>query len=251
MMLHFSRRALVVEAPLYRVPALTSAMAVQDLAPDFFHREWRAGLYEPYTNANYGKCEIHGNRRLLTALPCKYRSKTLLVPFLVDTGCPVTMLHTSAFDKFGASSDPGTRWHPATGTVKHSIIVAGRDLMAQENTLTDTDVVMSNLNILGMDFIKRAAPNVLDYFSCTFSGLRPHPRPVWVTVDGSQVMEVTPKRNTIFDLKKAVKVELESAGRPAVDHVKKMVVTKHDGTLCDDMRAPLQHADAGYSVTLL
>jgi predicted aspartyl protease len=201
-MQHFTRSALVVEGPLFQVPALASAVVVQDLAPEYFHRKWRAGLYKPYTDGDgdfFGKCELHGNKRLLTALPCKYKDKTLLVPFLVDTGCPITMLHTSAFDKFG-SSDRGTAAATAAGTtVKHSIIVAGCGLEAQENTLTDTDAVVSDLNILGMDFIQRAAPDVLDYFSLKFRELRPRIGPVWVTVDGA-VMKVTPKENTVFDL---------------------------------------------------
>ena len=207
-MMRYSRRWLIMEGLAYKtLPIGCLPVLAQDIEPSKFHGSCIAGLYKPVTpDSPIGTCHVLFNRRLITALPCTLGRKTLLVPFLVDTGSPTTHLHLIAFEKFDS----------VVMDSEFDLTVHTTPLVANVNHISDDKHVVSHLNILGMDFLLDAMPGLVGYFSEKLGSLKIPALPVWVRYDKA-FFRVTPATNIVDSLKKAVKAEAVAAlaGRDA------------------------------------
>ena len=156
-MLRSTRRLCVLEGIRYQPQAICSLpVLAQDISPEAFHSNCFAGLYE-YPTENFGQCHKLFNRRIITALPCTFAKKTLLVPFLVDTGAPQTYLHTIALNKFTKEENRvGNAWDMHV----HQTL-----LKVTENSTSDGKHVLSHLNVLGMDFLEEVTSDLLKYLA--------------------------------------------------------------------------------------
>ena len=204
-MIRLSPRLFVLDGITYQALQIgLLPVLAQDISPDEFHSTCMPGLYEPVSASSpVGKCHKLFNRRVITALPCTWNKRTLLVPFLVGTGAPQTYLHTIALDKFQVLRD---------GLNVYKVEVAGIPLRATENFHSDGSSVVSHLNILGMDFLEEATPDLLTYFSERFveHQSRQQSIPVWVQEcdnSGNRIgaaFKVSPTSIDVDALKKAI-----------------------------------------------
>lgn len=196
-----SCRRLVLEGILY-APQQIACLPVlaQDISPDDFHKSCIPGLYEPVVSLKtFGKCHRLYHRRIITSLPCTYAKKTLLVPFLVDTGAPRTYLHSIALDKFNIDRT----------TLEHKVHVNETPLTVLENTCSDGRHVLSHLNVLGMDFLDEAVPDMIAFFTQQFSKMKPLSEVI--VTDGNVTFLVKPERMQVMCLKDAITEKMKYA----------------------------------------
>ena len=196
-MLRRSCRRLVMEGRNYHIRVACLPVLAQDIDPVKFHTTCLPGLYQPVDiTASFSKCHKLFNRRIIVSAPVELGSKCLRVPFLVDTGAPSTYLHSIGVEKFVGCGNP---------IMSHySIKVGGVELQADSHDLSTGAVAY--LNILGMDFLDDAAPNLLTYFTEAFGKYNGGAVTEYLVSDGRGVaFRVTPKHPDVMSLKQAIK----------------------------------------------
>ena len=182
-------------------PQLVATLPVlaQDISREDFHVKCLPGLYDPVErNSPFSKCEMLFNRRIIVSVPCSVNKKCLRVPMLVDTGAPSTYLHTIAMEKFFDSSQNVPSSFDA--------YIGNHLVKAQMNTEVDEKRVTAYLNILGMDFLNSAVPELLPWISAQLSKVQPQEMKTEFIVTGADsTFPVTPKHPFVMYLKQAIK----------------------------------------------
>ena len=177
-MLRRTKALRLMEGMQYRpLNAATLPVLAQDIDQDDFHTGWMPGLYsEVSENEPFAKCKKCYHRRVLTAAPCTLNGKCLRVPLLVDTGAPTSYLHTYALKRFFEQSTTDEHFPN-----KVKIMIGTLPIEAQHNACIDGISVTSHLNILGMDFLEEALPDLLPWLSENFSKFQSPLKEVFVS----------------------------------------------------------------------
>ena len=224
-MLRRTVRCHLMEGIHYRIPDVaTLPVLVQDIDPATFHQSCMPGLYQEVSNrVHFSKCEKLFNRRIIVAVPCSIGKKCLRVPMLVDTGAPSTYLHTIALNKFFGVGNPVPGEFDA--------YIGTHLLRAKHNPDVSTTTVTGNLNILGMDFLDSAVPDLLPWLSDRLSAVQKDELiPVWVQQrdrSGAPVgpaFEVSPAKNHVDALKDSIKAKLEANDKSLTVNALKMMI---------------------------
>lgn len=155
--------------------------------------------------------KFRGQRYLISG-PVTIKNKTFRVPFIIDTGAPITMIHQYTVRKFGVEFKEEIV--PVNIGI-HSFNVSLHDASTRTvEVVKDGQKVfekvvdhLAYLNLLGLDFLEGAAPQLASYISENISKYQPPIDEIVVTGNGVAI-SVTPKKPTVMHLKKAVKEEL-------------------------------------------
>ena len=247
-MLRLTRCVRLAGAPLFIPPLITEFSTAED-----FHCSrsgYLADLYEPASSSDPFSSVLqymtHYGVRLMVSAPVTIGKKCLRTPFLIDTGSTATLFHTETLRKFCLGNDIIP---PELQNVK-----IGHHLMSvRVNTATtnlspgDKEYQPHNphhlgyLNLIGMDFLRVAAPQLPDYLSENLSKFQP-PISYVVVTDGKMALRVTPRFFQVMDLKKAMKEESPNLLRD-VDYCA-IIIKSPDGIVLGD-EEPL-HANVKY-----
>jgi hypothetical protein len=180
--------------------------------PPSFHESRHEYLQNLYETANpedaFSAVLCYGiQKRLVVSAPVTLGRVTLRTPFLIDTGCYNTVLHTHAWNRFKAKFDRKPDIWPV-GTAKigtHTLSNIQNNTHTTERCNASGVVhVFGYLNILGMDFLTRAVPELPKYLSENISKFQPPTSDVWVN-GGLDSFPVTPKNPDVASLKLAIK----------------------------------------------
>jgi hypothetical protein len=222
-----------------------------------FH-ESRAGylanLYEPTTAEDpFSEVIKFNNIKLLVSAPVTIGKQCKRVPFLIDTSCGTTIVHQITFDKFLKPDQAVPREvrigrHPLA-TVVHSRFTTERTFRHNQATGATEAVeiphLLGYLNLLGMDFLNAAVPDLHRYLHANLSRYQPPLDTVMVT-NGTMAFGVKPDMPVAWALKKAIK-EYMQHGMAAIDAPLLTIKDQSGRTLAD--KDPL-HAGVKYSFEL-
>jgi hypothetical protein len=229
----------------------TLPVLAQDIDHIDFHTKWHPGLYSPVAqDTPFVTCKILFYRRIITAAPVSLNNKCLLTPFLVDTGAPSTYLHTYALKKFYAQEVadfrkiPGNEKKDPPFSSEFVMNIGPKEICAGHNTNTDERLVLSHLNILGMDFLEIALPGLLPWISENFTKFQPPISSVVVNFNDVRRFVVFPKQPRVLELRVAIKEELHPKLKD-VDATRLIIKNSTTGEELGDL-APL-HANFEYS----
>jgi hypothetical protein len=132
------------------------------------------------------------------------------VPFLIDTGCGKTIIHQITFDKL-LGPNQAVPANILIGRHRFSVIhskfatecVSTFDKDTNTNVVREIPHLLGYLNILGMDFLNEAVPDLHRYLHANLSRYQPPLNTVLVT-DGTEIFGVKPKQPVAWALKKAI-----------------------------------------------
>ena len=146
----FFRESPTMSHPLEAAPfRLPSEYLLQDVPRTEFHQTVQPGLYSPVPLGRLAESvTLHWNHRILAVVSVTINKKSLWVPFILDTGSPLTYLCPRTIQTL--YSGPG--------------LVLGVEVAGQKINLNDhgdKDQKLRGLNVLGMDVLNH--PLLLGY----------------------------------------------------------------------------------------
>jgi hypothetical protein len=162
-------------------------------------------MYSDVSSSDAVSVIIH-NSRLLAAMPITLRGRTKLVPFLLDTGAPQSMIHSDALKRFGYHDSL-----PESVPIQFGQIRA--ELALNPNTFGAGDQPhhIGFMNIIGLDIIGVVCRDLPEHLAAHFAQVQLI-GPVWVRQRGGDgaSFKAFPKRGNVDALKKAIKVKCPS-----------------------------------------
>ncbi len=194
-------RRFVMEGCRYAIPCTSLPTASPDVDPTVFHTTCLPDLYQPVAReAPLSKCRKMFHRRIVVSAPVALGGKCLRVPFVVGTGAPSTYLHPVAVQKFIGQG--------SLVSDSYSTAVCGVPLKAATHDTQHGHV--AHLNVLGMDFLDDAAPELMAFFSEAFASYvtRANEVDVFVTDGKGTTAPITAEGARVMHLKLAIKKAL-------------------------------------------
>ena len=246
-MFRLTRCVRLAGAPLFIPPLITEFSTAQDFHCSRFG--YLEDLYEPASSSDPFSSVIqymtHYGVRLMVSAPVTIGKKCLRTPFLIDTGSTVTLLHTETFTKFGFDAIP------ALNNVKVGRHVMSVQLNAATTNLSPGDKHYNSsnphplgyLNLIGMDFLRVAAPKLPDYLSENLAKFQP-PISYVVVTDGKMALRVFPRFFQVMDLKEAIQEELEPYHPTGKLNPRAIIIKSPDGIVLGDKER--LHANVKY-----
>ena len=175
---------------------------------DAFHTSYPGYLADLYTPATPSDpfspvLPFNGSRYMVSA-PVTIGKQCLRTPFLIDTGANRTLIHRITIEKFGKD--------PAMAQTLDKIAIGHHTLDVGVNNATtvnengvETTAWLGYLNLMGVDFLAVAVPELPKYLSENLSRFQP-PLSEFLVTDGKGItFPVTPKHPQVMDLKLAIK----------------------------------------------
>jgi hypothetical protein len=170
-----------------------------------------SNLYEPTVAEDpFSEVIKFNDVRLMVSAPVTIGKQCKRVPFLIDTGCGTTMIHQITFSKFLKEDQAVPREvrigrHPITFV--HSRFTTERICrhgpVSGAAEIIEVPHLLGYLNILGMDFLNAAVPELHRYLHTNLSRYQPPLDTVVVTGDGA-TFGVRPEKPVAWALKKAI-----------------------------------------------
>jgi hypothetical protein len=170
-----------------------------------------ANLYDLATPEDpFSEVIKYNSVRLMVSAPVTIGRACRRVPFLIDTGCGQTMVHQITFDRFLKADQPvpqriliGRHQVSITHSRFTTDSVSRIDSKTGKVVRVEIPHLLGYLNILGMDFLNEAVPDLHRYLHDNLSRYQP-PLDIVEVTDGAEVFGVRPERPVAWALKKAI-----------------------------------------------
>lgn len=137
--------------------------------------------------------------RLVITAPTTLGNQCKNVPFIIDTGAPITVIHKDTIGRFLKNFDVDQ-----ARDANIDILIGQEPISARVNI--DTKGTFKHLNLIGLDFIQQAIPGFRGYINANISKFQPLGN-VPVT-NGTIATMVTPEKPLVMCLKDAIKAKL-------------------------------------------
>jgi hypothetical protein len=179
-------------------------------------------LYSPMDSKDgFSPVFAHKGKHMLSA-PVTIGRVTLRVPFIVDTGAEHSLLHAHAWARFAAANKK-----LCGRLVVEPVLVGTHAIFLDRNAYTTIETGgvhhIGFLNILGLNFLDEAVPDLKSYISEAITKFQPPLSTVTVTDGKGVVFPVVPEQPQVMFLKKAIKPSWEPIERATI-------IIKHPAT---------------------